>query len=101
MRVLNCVCIVTDSMEELLEGDLVLPKTRNAMKCFGAPDSCRWPKSSNGIVKVPYVVSDNYGGPIFYCLLFIKNITNGSFKSSELRSPTPQKVTRRKPFGTP
>nr|BAA20403.1 choriolysin L [Oryzias latipes] len=49
-----------NSMEELLEGDLVLPKTRNAMKCFGAPDSCRWPKSSNGIVKVPYVVSDNY-----------------------------------------
>nr|AEQ37893.1 hatching enzyme protease [Oryzias melastigma] len=48
------------SLEELLEGDLVLPKTRNAMKCLGNPDSCHWPKSSNGIVKVPYEVSNDY-----------------------------------------
>ncbi|XP_057704356.1 high choriolytic enzyme 1-like [Corythoichthys intestinalis] len=41
--------------ELLLEGDLLLPKTRNAMKCWSG--SCRWRKDSKGYVTVPYVVS--------------------------------------------
>lgn len=61
-----------------MEGDLVLPKTRNAMKCLGNPDSCHWPKSSNGIVKVPYEVSNDYGGMVFYFLLLRRNMNKSS-----------------------
>lgn len=43
------------SSEFLLEGDLVLPKTRNAMKCWNS--NCLWRKSSNGLVTIPYTVS--------------------------------------------
>lgn len=43
------------SSEMLLEGDLVLPRTRNAMRCWSK--SCLWKKSSNGLVTIPYTVS--------------------------------------------
>ncbi|CAL8347995.1 unnamed protein product [Gadus morhua 'NCC'] len=46
------------SSELLLEGDLLLPTTRNAMKCFR--NSCLWKKSSNGLVTIPYTVSSAY-----------------------------------------
>lgn len=46
------------STEVLLEGDLVAPKSRNAMKCWS--NSCLWPKSSNGLVVIPYTISSEY-----------------------------------------
>jgi len=46
------------SSEMLLEGDLVLPTTRNAMKCWR--QQCLWRKSSDGLVVIPYTVSRDY-----------------------------------------
>lgn len=46
------------SKEVLLEGDVVFPKTRNAMTCLY--QSCLWPKSSNGLVVIPYVIGNEY-----------------------------------------
>merc|ERR1712131_397135 len=47
-----------DSSELLLEGDMVLPKTRNAMKCWN--DRCLWKKSAGGYVLIPYTISDEF-----------------------------------------
>ncbi|XP_034008976.1 high choriolytic enzyme 1-like [Trematomus bernacchii] len=44
--------------EILLEGDLVVPKTRNAMKCWS--QSCLWKKGSNGLVTVPFTTSSQF-----------------------------------------
>uniref|UniRef100_A0A3B1JQW0 Uncharacterized protein n=1 Tax=Astyanax mexicanus TaxID=7994 RepID=A0A3B1JQW0_ASTMX len=41
--------------ELLLEGDIVLPRTRNALVC--ANNNCFWKKSSTGLVQVPFTVS--------------------------------------------
>nr|BAU29960.1 hatching enzyme [Corythoichthys haematopterus] len=48
------------SSEYLLEGDLVIPRARTAMKCMNKKYSCLWPKSSNGNVEVPYIIVDKY-----------------------------------------
>ncbi|XP_016428663.1 high choriolytic enzyme 1-like [Sinocyclocheilus rhinocerous] len=42
----------------LLEGDMALPKTRNAMKCLN--DYCKWPKSPSGQVEVPYTIASDF-----------------------------------------
>uniref|UniRef100_A0A8C1VYT3 Metalloendopeptidase n=1 Tax=Cyprinus carpio TaxID=7962 RepID=A0A8C1VYT3_CYPCA len=42
----------------LLEGDMALPKTRNAMKCLN--DYCKWPKSPLGQVEVPYTIANDF-----------------------------------------
>nr|BAJ23940.1 hatching enzyme [Spirinchus lanceolatus] len=42
----------------LLEGDVALPKTRNAMKCLS--QQCKWPKSASGLVEVPYKIATVY-----------------------------------------
>ncbi|XP_054653096.1 high choriolytic enzyme 1-like [Dunckerocampus dactyliophorus] len=44
--------------EILLEGDMLVPKTRNALKCWS--QSCLWKKASNGLVKVPYAISSQF-----------------------------------------
>ncbi|KAJ0060552.1 hypothetical protein NL108_016016 [Boleophthalmus pectinirostris] len=41
-----------------LEGDLLPPTHRNAMKCWY--NSCLWPKGSDGLVTVPYTVSREF-----------------------------------------
>ncbi|XP_077469178.1 high choriolytic enzyme 2-like [Stigmatopora argus] len=46
------------SEELLLEGDLLVSRTRNAMKCLY--ELCRWKKNSEGFVNVPYVVSGEF-----------------------------------------
>ncbi|XP_034727260.1 high choriolytic enzyme 1-like isoform X1 [Etheostoma cragini] len=46
------------SNEILLEGDLLAPRTRNAIKCY--TQNCFWKKNSSGKVMVPYVVSSEY-----------------------------------------
>ncbi|TRZ01798.1 hypothetical protein DNTS_017775 [Danionella cerebrum] len=47
------------SSEILIEGDLLLPKTRNALICLN--NGCFWKKNANNIVEVPYVVSNDFG----------------------------------------
>ncbi|XP_060907404.1 low choriolytic enzyme-like [Labrus mixtus] len=44
----------------LLEGDVMISKTRAAMKCFSKAYSCLWPKSANGNVEIPFLISDEY-----------------------------------------
>ncbi|XP_063737870.1 high choriolytic enzyme 1-like [Eleginops maclovinus] len=44
--------------EFLLEGDLLAPKTRNAMTCWY--QSCQWKKGSNGLVTIPFTVSSEF-----------------------------------------
>ncbi|XP_037333516.2 high choriolytic enzyme 1-like isoform X1 [Pungitius pungitius] len=46
--------------EMLLEGDLLVPTTRNAMKCFS--QQCLWKKGSNGLVTIPFVISSEFTG---------------------------------------
>ncbi|XP_036951501.1 high choriolytic enzyme 1-like [Acanthopagrus latus] len=46
----------TDEM--LLEGDLLAPKTRNAMTCWS--QSCLWRKASNGLVMIPFTMSAEF-----------------------------------------
>uniref|UniRef100_A0A3Q2ZEG9 Metalloendopeptidase n=1 Tax=Kryptolebias marmoratus TaxID=37003 RepID=A0A3Q2ZEG9_KRYMA len=48
------------SDEMLLEGDIVAPKSRNAMKCYY--NSCLWKKASNGLVVIPYIVGREFSG---------------------------------------
>lgn len=64
----------TESADFLLEGDLFIPKKRNAMKCLNDAFNCLWPKSSDGKVWLPYLISEKYGrwphngrGLIFIC----------------------------------
>ncbi|KAK7918904.1 hypothetical protein WMY93_010188 [Mugilogobius chulae] len=42
----------------LMEGDLLPPKNRNAMKC--AYQSCLWPKGSDGLVTIAYTISGEF-----------------------------------------
>lgn len=44
--------------ENLLEGDLVLPKSRNAMRCWS--NTCRWKKGSDGLVTIPYSIHEQF-----------------------------------------
>lgn len=56
----------TVSNNFLLEGDILIPKTRTAMKCMNKAYSCLWQKSANGNVEIPYLISEKYG--MFYYL---------------------------------
>uniref|UniRef100_A0A3P9AAJ2 Metalloendopeptidase n=1 Tax=Esox lucius TaxID=8010 RepID=A0A3P9AAJ2_ESOLU len=47
----------------LMEGDLVVPRTRNAMVCMQGGNSCLWRKDSSGHVVVPYIIEDNRFSP--------------------------------------
>ncbi|XP_068191530.1 hatching enzyme 1.2-like [Antennarius striatus] len=42
----------------LVEGDIALSKKRNAMKCRRG--YCKWKKSYNGLVEIPYSISDYF-----------------------------------------
>nr|BAM93568.1 hatching enzyme [Apeltes quadracus] len=44
--------------EMLLEGDVLVPTTRNAMKCFS--NQCFWNKDSNGQVTIPFTISSEF-----------------------------------------
>lgn len=46
------------SNQTLLEGDMIIPNTRNAIKCFY--ESCWWTKGSDGLVTVPYTISSDF-----------------------------------------
>ncbi|XP_068166383.1 high choriolytic enzyme 1-like [Antennarius striatus] len=47
-----------DTDDMLLEGDLLVPTTKNAMMCWHG--RCRWRKSSNGLVMIPFTVSSDF-----------------------------------------
>ena len=47
-----------DSREMLLEGDLLLPRTRNAMYCWYS--NCLWKKDASGFVTIPYTTSSDF-----------------------------------------
>uniref|UniRef100_A0AAY4EDT7 Metalloendopeptidase n=1 Tax=Denticeps clupeoides TaxID=299321 RepID=A0AAY4EDT7_9TELE len=51
-------CYFLGSSEWLIEGDLVVPRTRNALICL--TNNCFWTKSTNGLVPVPYVLSSAF-----------------------------------------
>ncbi|KAM8831220.1 low choriolytic enzyme-like isoform 2-T2 [Spinachia spinachia] len=44
----------------LLEGDILIPTQRTAMKCRNSKYSCLWPRRASGFVEVPYVISSHY-----------------------------------------
>nr|BAM93574.1 hatching enzyme [Culaea inconstans] len=44
----------------LLEGDMLIPTKRNAIKCSKADNSCLWQKGASGYVEVPFVISNSY-----------------------------------------
>ncbi|XP_023650613.1 hatching enzyme 1.2-like isoform X2 [Paramormyrops kingsleyae] len=46
------------SSQMLVEGDLLITNTKNAMICY--MNICLWPKSANGLVEVPYVISSGF-----------------------------------------
>uniref|UniRef100_A0A8C9X9Y1 Metalloendopeptidase n=1 Tax=Sander lucioperca TaxID=283035 RepID=A0A8C9X9Y1_SANLU len=46
------------SDEILLEGDLLAPRTRNAIMCF--TQNCFWKKNSSGLVTVPFTMSREF-----------------------------------------
>uniref|UniRef100_A0A673L6V7 Peptidase M12A domain-containing protein n=1 Tax=Sinocyclocheilus rhinocerous TaxID=307959 RepID=A0A673L6V7_9TELE len=56
--IINVVLFNTGSSEVLIEGDLVFPKTRNALYCLN--NNCFWKKNSDNIVEVPYTVSSEF-----------------------------------------
>uniref|UniRef100_A0A672N979 Metalloendopeptidase n=1 Tax=Sinocyclocheilus grahami TaxID=75366 RepID=A0A672N979_SINGR len=52
------VSLITGSAEHLIEGDLVFPKTKNALYCLN--NNCFWKRNSSNLVEVPYIVSSEY-----------------------------------------
>lgn len=54
----NFFYLNTASSEHLIEGDLVFPKTKNALYCYS--NNCFWKKNSSNLVEVPYIVSSEY-----------------------------------------
>lgn len=60
-HILLTLASFSGSTEFLLEGDLYTPRTRTAMKCLNDAFNCLWPKSSDGKVRIPYIVSEKYG----------------------------------------
>uniref|UniRef100_A0A3Q3WCT5 Metalloendopeptidase n=1 Tax=Mola mola TaxID=94237 RepID=A0A3Q3WCT5_MOLML len=48
------------SINFLIEGDILIPKKRTAMKCLKNAYSCLWSKSANGWVDIPYRLSSKY-----------------------------------------
>ncbi|KAM8939177.1 high choriolytic enzyme 1-like [Pelodytes ibericus] len=42
----------------MIQGDIAVKRNRNALRCPG--NACLWPRSANGLVHVPYTLSDNY-----------------------------------------
>ncbi|XP_041931060.1 hatching enzyme 1.2-like [Alosa sapidissima] len=84
------------SSEFLIEGDLVVPKTRNAMTCWN--NNCLWKKSANGKVEVPYIVSPDFTSYDVMtiqnalatfssktCVQFVPRSTQGDYLSIENR----------------
>uniref|UniRef100_A0A667WPC9 Metalloendopeptidase n=1 Tax=Myripristis murdjan TaxID=586833 RepID=A0A667WPC9_9TELE len=48
------------STDFLIEGDVLIPRTRSAMRCFSKTFSCLWSKSANGKVEIPFIINSKY-----------------------------------------
>ncbi|XP_028253705.1 low choriolytic enzyme-like [Parambassis ranga] len=48
------------SRDFLFEGDMLIPRSRNSLKCLNKNNTCFWPKSANGNVEIPFSLSDTY-----------------------------------------
>ncbi|XP_068564385.1 low choriolytic enzyme-like isoform X2 [Cebidichthys violaceus] len=48
------------SRDFLFEGDVLIAKTRTAMKCLHKVYSCLWQESANGNVDIPFLLSNKY-----------------------------------------
>lgn len=72
---LRCIFpfLLIGSSDFLLEGDVLIPHTRNAMRCFSEAYTCLWRKSANGNVEIPFLLSEKYGR--FYFLMYYINGT--------------------------
>nr|XP_054588553.1 high choriolytic enzyme 1-like isoform X1 [Nothobranchius furzeri] len=68
------------SDEDLIEGDLLVPKHRNAIKCFYA--QCLWGKGPDGLVRVPYVISNDFN---YYERQIIQGAANAFGRSTCIR----------------
>ncbi|XP_016295842.1 high choriolytic enzyme 1-like [Sinocyclocheilus anshuiensis] len=68
------------SSEVLIEGDLVFPKTRNALYCLN--NNCFWKKNSNNIVEVPYKVSSEFS---YYDRSVIANAMSSFHSKTRIR----------------
>uniref|UniRef100_A0A4W6F631 Metalloendopeptidase n=1 Tax=Lates calcarifer TaxID=8187 RepID=A0A4W6F631_LATCA len=51
---------IKERINFMLEGDILMPRSRTAMKCLNEKYSCLWPKSPNGIVEIPFLISEKY-----------------------------------------
>ncbi|KAM9841701.1 hatching enzyme 1.2-like [Aulostomus maculatus] len=49
-----------EGVKHLVEGDVAISQKRNAMKCKN--NYCKWKKTDNGLVEVPYIISDYFYG---------------------------------------
>ncbi|KAL6462068.1 hypothetical protein MHYP_G00302130 [Metynnis hypsauchen] len=92
----SILTINNGSKELLVEGDIVLPRTRNALVC--PSNNCFWRKSSTGLVEVPFVVSSDFsssdrsviaGGMATFhsktCIRFVSRTTETDYLSIESR----------------
>ncbi|XP_030646994.1 high choriolytic enzyme 1-like [Chanos chanos] len=52
------ILLANQGIDNLEEGDMLPSYTRTAKKCWR--NRCLWPKTSDGLVKVPYIISDTY-----------------------------------------
>ncbi|XP_042246180.1 low choriolytic enzyme-like [Thunnus maccoyii] len=86
------------SSDFLLEGDVLVPRTRNAVKCLKKANSCLWPKSANRNVEIPFLLSKKYdntekneilramkGFESKTCIRFIPRATQRAYLSIEPR----------------
>lgn len=63
------------SSQILQEGDIVPRRSRSAINCR----HCNWPQSSDGTVRIPYVLDPTYGGFKFQ-IFFLKWILSNTLQ---------------------
>ncbi|XP_036420178.1 high choriolytic enzyme 1-like [Colossoma macropomum] len=92
----NILTTNNGSRELLVEGDIVLPRTRNALLCPN--NNCFWKKSSTGLVQVPFTLSSDFSFFDWYviasammtfhsktCIRFVSRTTETDYLSIENR----------------
>lgn len=80
LTMLPTCCLNPGISHVLVEGDVALSKKRNAMKCWS--DYCKWKKSYNGLVEVPYSFSDYFCEEFQSIQVFISSLGSNLIKCS-------------------
>ncbi|XP_038663297.1 low choriolytic enzyme-like isoform X2 [Scyliorhinus canicula] len=52
--------IEENNKKEIVYGDIAIGSSKNAIKCLVGPKSCLWPRSSDGIVYIPYTMDRTF-----------------------------------------